>query len=89
MQETRNQCFVTALLTPVAYSFTVGLQEITLSSTWEDSKQLFEDSEEYKEIGSESLAQETFEDYVVYLQEKAKEKERKREEEKVYIIDFY
>ncbi|XP_057528501.1 pre-mRNA-processing protein 40A [Amaranthus tricolor] len=59
-----------------------SLKEITLSSTWEDSKQLFEDSEEYKEIGSESLAQETFEDYVVYLQEKAKEKERKREEEK-------
>ncbi|CAO2830841.1 unnamed protein product [Amaranthus hypochondriacus] len=59
-----------------------SLKEITLYSTWEDSKQLFEDSEEYKEIGSESLAQETFEDYVVYLQEKAKEKERKREEEK-------
>lgn len=60
-----------------------SLKEINTSSTWEDCKALFEDSEEYREIGDESLARETFEDYVLYLQEKAKEKERKREEEKV------
>lgn len=59
-----------------------SFKEINASSTWEDCKALFEDSEEYREIGEESLAKETFEDYVVHLQEKAKEKERKREEEK-------
>jgi len=41
-----------------------------------------------RELGEESLARETFEDYVVYLQEKAKEKERKREEEKVSTFAF-
>ncbi|XP_021850029.1 pre-mRNA-processing protein 40A isoform X3 [Spinacia oleracea] len=60
-----------------------SLKDITASSTWEDSRQLFEDSEEYREIGNETLAMETFKDCVVYLQEKAKEKERKREDEKV------
>ncbi|KMS99697.1 hypothetical protein BVRB_1g021310 [Beta vulgaris subsp. vulgaris] len=59
-----------------------SLKEITVSSLWDDSKQLFEESEEYREIDNEILAKEAFEDYVVYLQEKAKEKERKREEEK-------
>ncbi|XP_021714834.1 pre-mRNA-processing protein 40A-like isoform X1 [Chenopodium quinoa] len=60
-----------------------SLKEVTVSSTWEDSRQLFEESEEYREIGNETLVKETFEDYIAYLQEKAREKERKREEEKV------
>lgn len=36
-----------------------------------------------RSIGEESFAQEIFEEHVLHLQEKAKEKERKREEEKV------
>ncbi|KAK9748413.1 hypothetical protein RND81_02G055300 [Saponaria officinalis] len=59
-----------------------SLKEITVESSWEDCRELVEDSEEYREIGEESLAKQAFEDYVAYLQEKAKEKEQKREEEK-------
>ncbi|GMH23206.1 hypothetical protein Nepgr_025049 [Nepenthes gracilis] len=59
-----------------------SLKEIDVSSTWDDCKPLFEDSEEYRAIGEESLAREFFEDYIIHLQDKAKEKERKREEEK-------
>ncbi|XP_021687359.2 pre-mRNA-processing protein 40A isoform X4 [Hevea brasiliensis] len=57
-------------------------KEITASSSWDDSKQLFEESQEYRSIGEESFSREIFEEYVAHLQEKAKEKERKREEEK-------
>ena len=39
-----------------------------------------------RSIGEESFAKEVFEEYIVHLQEKAKEKERKREEEKVWYI---
>ncbi|KAL9244123.1 hypothetical protein vseg_017931 [Gypsophila vaccaria] len=59
-----------------------SLKEITVASSWEDCRELFEDSEEYREIGEESLARQAFEDYIAYLQEKAKEKEQRREEEK-------
>ncbi|KAF7140414.1 hypothetical protein RHSIM_Rhsim06G0064500 [Rhododendron simsii] len=58
------------------------MKEITESSIWEESKQLFEESSEYRSIGEESFALEIFEEHVLHLQEKAKEKERKREEEK-------
>ncbi|KAI5563702.1 hypothetical protein POPTR_014G013100v4 [Populus trichocarpa] len=58
------------------------LKEVTPSSNWEDCKPLFEESQEYRSIGEESLSKEIFEEYVTHLQEKAKEKERKREEEK-------
>jgi len=37
----------------------------------------------YRSIGDESYGREIFEEYITYLKEKAKEKERKREEEKV------
>ncbi|KAK6277645.1 hypothetical protein POUND7_017968 [Theobroma cacao] len=57
-------------------------KEITASSDWEDSRPLFEESQEYRSIAEESLRREIFEEYIAYLQEKAKEKERKREEEK-------
>ncbi|GAB2228280.1 hypothetical protein Droror1_Dr00010111 [Drosera rotundifolia] len=60
-----------------------SLKELTVSSTWEDSKELFEDSEEYRAIEDDNVARGIFEDYIILLQEKAKEKERKREEEKV------
>ena len=36
-----------------------------------------------RSIGEESFAKEVFEEHITHLQEKAKEKERKREEEKV------
>ncbi|PON65555.1 WW domain containing protein [Parasponia andersonii] len=64
--------------TKLLYTF----KEITSTSNWEDCKQLFEDSQEYRSIGEESLIREVFEEYITHLQEKAKEKERKREEEK-------
>lgn len=38
----------------------------------------------YRSIGDESYSREIFEEYITYLKEKAKEKERKREEEKVH-----
>ncbi|XXG75331.1 hypothetical protein AAC387_Pa07g3861 [Persea americana] len=60
-----------------------SIKEITASSKWEDSKQLFEDNPKYRAIAEESLKREIFEEYIAHLQEKAKEKERKREEEKV------
>ncbi|KAM7280653.1 hypothetical protein ACFE04_007787 [Oxalis oulophora] len=59
-----------------------SLKDITVSSNWEDSKALFEESQEYRSIGEESLTKEVFEEYMTHLREKAKEKERKREEEK-------
>ncbi|THF97833.1 hypothetical protein TEA_010651 [Camellia sinensis var. sinensis] len=59
------------------------IKEITASSIWEESKQLFEKSSEYRSIGEDSFAKEVFEEHLVHLLEKAKEKERKREEEKV------
>ncbi|XWS24079.1 hypothetical protein CRYUN_Cryun28dG0070100 [Craigia yunnanensis] len=58
-------------------------KEITASSNWEDSRALFEESQEYRSIAEESFRREIFEEYIAHLQEKTKEKERKREEEKV------
>ncbi|EEF52242.1 protein binding protein, putative [Ricinus communis] len=58
-------------------------KEIMASSSWEDCRPLFEESQEYRAIGEESVIKEIFEEYIAHLQEKAKEKERKREEEKV------
>ncbi|XP_027093459.1 pre-mRNA-processing protein 40A isoform X2 [Coffea arabica] len=58
------------------------IKEITATSNWEESKELLEDSSEYRSIGEENSCKEIFEEYIARLQEKAKEKERKREEEK-------
>ncbi|KAK1412999.1 hypothetical protein QVD17_34673 [Tagetes erecta] len=58
------------------------IKEITASSSWDESLQLFEESSEFRAIGDESVAREAFEEYIARLVEKAKEKERKREEEK-------
>ncbi|KAL6880484.1 hypothetical protein ACP4OV_012049 [Aristida adscensionis] len=60
----------------------VNDQEISASSTWDDSKQLFEDSQEFRALDSETYARELFEECVVHLKERLKEKERLREEEK-------
>ncbi|KAG6786430.1 hypothetical protein POTOM_008031 [Populus tomentosa] len=57
-------------------------KEVIASSNWEDCKQLFEESQEYRSIGEESLIKEIFEEYVTHLQERAKEKEHKHKEEK-------
>ncbi|KAL0366295.1 UNVERIFIED_CONTAM: Pre-processing protein 40A [Sesamum radiatum] len=58
-------------------------KEINALSTWEECKQLVEESSEYRSIGEENLCREIFDEYVSRLQEKVKEKERKREEEKI------
>ncbi|KVH89997.1 Aldehyde dehydrogenase, C-terminal [Cynara cardunculus var. scolymus] len=52
----------------------IGTYEITASSTWEECQQLFEESSKYRAVGDESLAHETFKEYVARLLEKAKEK---------------
>ncbi|KAL5223042.1 hypothetical protein ABZP36_027755 [Zizania latifolia] len=59
-----------------------SIKEISASSTWDDSKALFEDSQEYRTLDSENYARELFEECVVHLKERLKEKERLREEEK-------
>ncbi|KAI3848770.1 hypothetical protein MKX03_011384 [Papaver bracteatum] len=59
-----------------------SVKDITTSSNWEDCKPLLEDSQEYRSIAEESDKKELFEDYIRLLQEKANEKERKRDEEK-------
>ncbi|XP_062200912.1 pre-mRNA-processing protein 40A-like [Phragmites australis] len=59
-----------------------SIKEISSSSTWDDSKQLFEDSQEFRALDSETYAKELFEECVVHLKERLKEKERLREEEK-------
>ncbi|OEL27724.1 Pre-mRNA-processing protein 40A [Dichanthelium oligosanthes] len=59
-----------------------SITEISASSTWDDSKQLFEDSQEFRALESETYARELFEECVVHLKERLKEKERLREEEK-------
>ncbi|KAM0935079.1 putative WW domain, FF domain, WW domain superfamily, FF domain superfamily protein [Dioscorea sansibarensis] len=59
-----------------------SIKGITASSTWSDCLPLFEDSQEYKSLGDETIGKEVFEDRVMYLQEKANEKEQKRDDEK-------
>ncbi|KAF0919608.1 hypothetical protein E2562_030724 [Oryza meyeriana var. granulata] len=59
-----------------------SIKEVSASSTWDDSKALFEDSQEYRALDSETYARELFEECVVHLKERLKEKERLREEEK-------
>jgi len=65
-----------------------SITEISASSTWDDSKQLFEDSQEFRALDSETYARELFEECVVHLKERLKEKERLREEEKVNVCIF-
>lgn len=60
------------------YQFLHGSKEISISSRWEDWKQLIE----HRFIGEESFLQETFEKFVIEQKEKAKEKERKHREDK-------
>ncbi|KAI4978761.1 hypothetical protein ZWY2020_015514 [Hordeum vulgare] len=59
-----------------------SIKEITAASTWDDSKSLFDDTQEYRDLGGETYAKELFEEYIVRLKERLKEKERMREEEK-------
>ncbi|XP_071935640.1 pre-mRNA-processing protein 40A-like isoform X1 [Coffea arabica] len=60
------------------YQFLHGSKEISISSRWEDWKQLIE----HRFIGEESFLQETFEKFIMEQKEKAKEKERKHREDK-------
>ncbi|KAL1564714.1 pre-mRNA-processing protein 40A-like [Salvia divinorum] len=57
------------------------IKEFNVLSTWEESKPLIEESSEYRSMGEEDLCREVFDEYMSRLQEKMKEKERKREEE--------
>jgi len=59
-----------------------SIKEITATSTWDDSKSLFDGTQEYRDLGGEAYARELFEEYIVRLKERFKEKERMREEEK-------
>ncbi|CAO2183797.1 unnamed protein product [Urochloa humidicola] len=59
-----------------------SIKEVSASSTWDDSKGLFKDSQEFRALDSETYARELFEECVVHLKERLKEKERLREEEK-------
>ncbi|KAL1813993.1 pre-mRNA-processing protein 40A [Daucus carota subsp. sativus] len=58
------------------------IKDITASSEWDECKQLFDSSSEYRAIKEESSARQIFEEHIARLQEKARDKERKREEEK-------
>ncbi|XP_022870866.1 pre-mRNA-processing protein 40A-like isoform X2 [Olea europaea var. sylvestris] len=58
------------------------IKEVNALSSWEECKQLVEDSSVYRSIGEENICREIFDDYISRLQEKAKGKERKRQEEK-------
>ncbi|KAL6838755.1 hypothetical protein ACP4OV_031469 [Aristida adscensionis] len=57
-------------------------KEISASSTWDHSKQLFKDSQEFRVLDSETHARELFKECVGHLKKRLKEKERLREEEK-------
>ncbi|KAG8645716.1 pre-mRNA-processing protein 40A isoform X2 [Manihot esculenta] len=59
-----------------------SIKEITASSKWENSKELFESSREFSSINEESICMEIFEEYIDQLKDQAKENERKRKEEK-------
>uniref|UniRef100_A0A453MT25 FF domain-containing protein n=1 Tax=Aegilops tauschii subsp. strangulata TaxID=200361 RepID=A0A453MT25_AEGTS len=63
-----------------------SIKEITAASTWDDSKSLFDDTQEYRDLGGETYAKELFEEYIARLKERLKEKERMREEEKVMLL---
>uniref|UniRef100_A0A453MT67 WW domain-containing protein n=1 Tax=Aegilops tauschii subsp. strangulata TaxID=200361 RepID=A0A453MT67_AEGTS len=55
-----------------------SIKEITAASTWDDSKSLFDDTQEYRDLGGETYAKELFEEYIARLKERLKEKERMR-----------
>ncbi|XP_074560461.1 pre-mRNA-processing protein 40A-like, partial [Curcuma longa] len=63
-----------------------SIKELTAYSNWEESKLLFLDSQEYWSLDDDHFARELFEAYIAQLKEKLKEKDRKREEEKVAIL---
>ncbi|CAA6667105.1 unnamed protein product [Spirodela intermedia] len=61
-----------------------SIKEITASSRWDDCKSLFDETQEYRSLGEENFGREIFEEYILHLQEKVKEKNArgKRDEEK-------
>ncbi|XP_056159356.1 pre-mRNA-processing protein 40A-like isoform X1 [Syzygium oleosum] len=60
------------------------IREITPSSTWDECKQLIENSHEYSSIGDDIYCQDIFEEYITKLKdhETRKHKEEKAEKEK-------
>ncbi|KAG6409219.1 hypothetical protein SASPL_132253 [Salvia splendens] len=59
-----------------------SIKELNVLSTWEECKPLIEESSEIPVHWRRDFCREVFDEYVSRLQERAKEKERKREEEK-------
>ncbi|PPR87701.1 hypothetical protein GOBAR_AA32990 [Gossypium barbadense] len=59
-----------------------SMKEITSSSAWEDCKHLLESSQEFSSIGDEDICKGIFDEYVKQLKGDAKEKERRRKEDK-------
>ncbi|XP_059070272.1 uncharacterized protein LOC131049460 isoform X2 [Cryptomeria japonica] len=59
-----------------------SVKEIVASSKWEDCIPLLKDAQVYRAISDESFCREIFDEYIAHLQEKVKEKKRKRDEEK-------
>ncbi|PNT63725.1 hypothetical protein BRADI_4g20404v3 [Brachypodium distachyon] len=55
-----------------------SIKEISATSTWDDSKPLFEDSQDYMALDSDTYARELFEECVIHLKERLKEKKRMR-----------
>ncbi|XP_022763536.1 pre-mRNA-processing protein 40A-like isoform X2 [Durio zibethinus] len=64
------------------FDFLHSTKEITLSSTWEDCKHLFESNQEFSSIGDEDFYKGIFDEYITLLKEGAKEKERRWKEDK-------
>ncbi|XP_048134801.1 pre-mRNA-processing protein 40A-like isoform X2 [Rhodamnia argentea] len=66
------------------FDFLTTIREVTPSSTWDECKQLVENSHEYSSIGDDIYCQDIFEEYVTKLKdhETRKHKEEKAEREK-------
>uniref|UniRef100_A0A7N1A3A1 Pre-mRNA-processing protein 40A n=2 Tax=Kalanchoe fedtschenkoi TaxID=63787 RepID=A0A7N1A3A1_KALFE len=58
-------------------------KEIVVTCSWEECKLLVEDNQENRAISDEDTKKQIFEEYIANLEEKAKEKELKREMDKV------
>ncbi|MCO5602358.1 hypothetical protein L7F22_056489 [Adiantum nelumboides] len=61
---------------------------ISVLSTWDECKWALEASSHFRAVEDESLCIKMFDDHLAHLQEKAREKERKREEEKALEIHW-
>ncbi|KAL3696119.1 hypothetical protein R1sor_010195 [Riccia sorocarpa] len=63
-----------------------AMKQVTVSSKWEECRPLLEDTAEFRAFSEESAAKKAFEDYITHLQQRVKEKDRKREKEEKGIL---